>query len=96
LQPSRPIRQNLNYEKEILNKMKKQTENELEAIIRNYGSLEAYNEEQRRCALFTIETKMRANPFTNRIKFDNASPLEAPQNRQPRRSFWLKFFTQKA
>jgi|GEM_PF-2375417 len=70
--------------------MKKKTDNKLEEIIHDYGSLEAYNEEQRRFALITIETTLRANPFTGRISIENALPIEVkvvkakPKRRQLR------------
>lgn len=78
--------------------MKKQTETELNDIIRYYGSLEAYNEEQRRCSLVTIETATRANPFIKRIKIEHAMPtekVEVKKVKPGRRPFWLKFFGQK-
>lgn len=74
--------------------MKKKDEKNLEDIIRSYGSLEAYNEEQRRCCQAQIETAIRINPFTTRIRIEHARPISievVEATLKPRR-FWLKLF----
>ena len=76
--------------------MKNTTEQELEEIIRYYGSLAAYNEEQRRCTLVTIETALQANPFTRRFRLENALPVKVVKTNPGKRPFWLKFRGQKA
>jgi hypothetical protein len=80
--------------------MKKKDEINLEDIIRYYGSLEAYNEEQRRCCQAQIETAVRFTPFAKQITIENARPIpvevvEVKATPKPRR-FWLKLFGQKA
>ena len=77
-------------------KNKAEQERELEEIIGYYGSLEVYNEEQRRCALATIETATQANPFTPHIKIENAIPVEVMDIKPVLWHFWLKLFGQKA
>lgn len=77
--------------------MKNKTEQEQEReIIGYYGSLEVYNEEQRRCALAAIETATQANPFTPLIKIENAIPVEVVDIKPAPWHFWLKLFGQKA
>jgi hypothetical protein len=78
--------------------MKKKTETTLplEEIIRYYGSLEAYNEEQRRCGLATIETTLQANPFAEHVTINNALPVEEQEIKPEPRRFWLNLFGQKA
>lgn len=71
------------------------TQKELEDIIRYYGSLEVYNEEQRRCSLATIEATMEANPFTKQVRIKNALPVEVVKAKLRPRRFWLKLFGQK-
>jgi hypothetical protein len=72
--------------------MKKKTESSLEEIIHYYGSLEAYNEEQRRCGMVTIETAMRANPFIQQIRIEQARPIEMTEVQPEPRRFLFKFF----
>ncbi len=80
--------------------MKKETKSYVEEIIRNYGSLEAYNEEQRRCNLVSIENEVRVNPFARRVRLENAGPLQVKvvesKSRPQSRRFWLRLFGQKA
>lgn len=74
--------------------MKNKFENDLEELIRLYGSLEAYNEEQRRCSLTVIEQEARANPLAQRMKIHPAiavNEVEEVKARPGRRSFWLSF-----
>lgn len=78
--------------------MKKKSETRPAAILRLYGSLEAYNEEQRRFGLVAVETATRANPFGPRLRFGSAGPveIETPETNVKPRRFRLKFFWQKA
>lgn len=76
--------------------MKNKIENRLEEITRYYGSLEAYNEEQRRCNLAAIEAAQRANTFAQAVRFYNPMPEEVVQARPAPRRLWLKLFGQKA
>lgn len=71
--------------------MKKKRESTWEEIIRYYGSLEVYIEEQRRCALVTLETAFWTNPITQPIQLEEALPVEMVEGKPENRFFWLKF-----
>ncbi len=76
--------------------MKKKIETSSEEIISYYGSLEAYNEEQRRCGLASIEFAMLANPFMQELKIEQAMPVPTFRLKPQPGRFWLKLFGQKA
>ncbi len=73
--------------------MKKKNKTRFEEIIQDYGSLEAYNEEQRRCSMATIETALGINPFTKQFTIENAMPIEVAEEKPARQIFWFKLFT---
>lgn len=75
--------------------MKRNIESRLEEIVRDYGSLAAYNEEQRRFGLISIEATLRANPFDKRVEIGNPEPQERVEARQVRWS-WPRFLFRKA
>ena len=54
--------------------MKKKDEKELVDLLSLYGSLEDYEEEQRRCGLVAIEKAGQLNPFVRRMSFDKFWP----------------------
>ena len=54
--------------------MKRENENKLSELISLYGSLEAYEEEQRRCGLVSFEKAGRLNPFIRQIRVDKFWP----------------------
>ena len=74
--------------------MKKNNDNRLEELIRFYGSLESYHEEQRRLGLVAIERAARSNPLVQQMLVENLWPVEelkAGKIRPARRPFWSIF-----
>jgi len=72
--------------------MKKKSVTSLNEIIPYYGSLKAYNEEQRGCGLVTLEAARRDNPSTQPLRIENAMALEAVKVVKPQPwPFWFSF-----
>lgn len=74
--------------------MSKKIESRFEEIIRYYGSVEAYNEEQRRFGLVSVEAVIRNHPFIPERKIAvSASGMavidDAPVN-SLKLNLWLK------
>lgn len=73
-------------------------DNWMEEIVRYWGSLEAYNEEQRRCGLMGIEAQANSQPTQHKITLDEPDTIRqsTPVRSRSRARLSLNLFSSKA